>query len=135
MIIVRQRDVAVHDETWIAQVDALASAAQGWTGNDTQVLELSEDKVATALQRSNAIIRELRGGAIRLHGPPPAARCLPESRRLVPFAATTGVHARGQDHGQAVEMLRAASFRRSPSGAVAPPVARPEAPPITACSS
>jgi predicted nucleotidyltransferase len=67
LLVVRPTQVALDDDRWRAQVDALTRQVTAWTGNDTRALELAADEIR---RRSNAaIVREVARDGITLHGP------------------------------------------------------------------
>ena len=58
------------DDTWRGQLDALTQRATGWTGNDTRVLEFSDDDVKSALAAGERVLVDIARDGVRLAGPP-----------------------------------------------------------------
>jgi predicted nucleotidyltransferase len=70
LLVVRPDDVDEDDDAWVRQRQTLAAEAERWTGNRTQVLELSRAELTSALDRGEALISSLRRDGRVLVGPP-----------------------------------------------------------------
>jgi len=70
LFVVRPAKVDADDPAWSDQVDRLARAVRGWTGNNAGVVELSEDELAQLRKDPPPVIDELRRDAIDLGGEP-----------------------------------------------------------------
>ena len=82
LLVIRPDDVDDDDDAWNRQRQMLAVDAERWTGNRTQVLELSLAELASAIDRDEALIASLRQDARVLVGPP--ARALFGSGGIIP---------------------------------------------------
>lgn len=70
LLLVRRDEVDDEDEGWARQRHALATGAERWTGNRTQIMELSIAELAIAIDHDEALIEALRAHARVLVGPP-----------------------------------------------------------------
>jgi len=68
LFVVRPRNVDAEDETWCRQLDELAQAVRGWTGNHAGVVELSEGELSTLRRRRPPVLEGLDADAIDLAG-------------------------------------------------------------------
>lgn len=69
LLVVRPDTVAREDPSWEASRYDLARDIERWTGNTTQVVELSETGLAEAVQRGDPLVEELRRDGRVVHGP------------------------------------------------------------------
>ncbi len=83
LLIARDDDLA--DERWFDQVDGLRSDVRRWTGNDVQIVVLSESERVDLLHDDNpdALLRNVCADAVDLAGEP-AAQFLRPQRADVP---------------------------------------------------
>lgn len=70
LLVVRTDDVDEDGDAWVRQRQTLAAAVERWTGNQTQVLELSRAELASAVDKDEALIASLRRDGRVLVGPP-----------------------------------------------------------------
>jgi predicted nucleotidyltransferase len=70
VLLVRPDDVDQEHERWAPQRHELARKAERWTGNHTQILELSMTELSSAVKRDEDLVRSLRHDARVLLGPP-----------------------------------------------------------------
>ncbi len=71
LLLVRDDSVDPDDETWARQRHALARGVERWTGNTTQILDLSSSELAEATRRGEPLIDKLRADGILLAGSDP----------------------------------------------------------------
>jgi predicted nucleotidyltransferase len=69
VLLVRPDDVDEEHEQWARQRHDLAHKAERWTGNHTQVLELSATELSAAVERDEDLVRSLRQDGRALVGP------------------------------------------------------------------
>lgn len=70
LLLVRPDEVSEQDEVWRRQRHDLARATERWTGNRTQVLELSIEELRRAVILDEALVTSLRRDATVLAGTP-----------------------------------------------------------------
>lgn len=68
LFVVRPNRIDADDAHWIAQGSDLSAAVSRWTGNDTRVLEYSEDEVDDGLRRGDRVLADIATDGITLHG-------------------------------------------------------------------
>ena len=69
LVVVRPRDVDEEDEQWRTQLDGLADAVLGWSGNHAGISEIPRGDIARLGRERPAILDELEQDAITLFGP------------------------------------------------------------------
>jgi len=70
VLVVRPAHVSPDDAEWQSQVDGLSARIRAWSGNLPSVLELGEDDIPDLVQRSPAVVADLREQGIGLFGAP-----------------------------------------------------------------
>lgn len=68
LLVVRPDGIDDEDLDWRAQVDALVSSVQRWTGNDASVIELSETEFRELPRHRPPILQDLREDGLDLAG-------------------------------------------------------------------
>jgi predicted nucleotidyltransferase len=68
LLVVRPADVDQEDETWRAQIDALAGSVRRWTGNHAGIAEISEGELSRLLKEGPPVLEEVRQDAVDLAG-------------------------------------------------------------------
>ncbi len=56
-------------EAWHRDTDRLQRDATAWTGNDTRILEMSENEVRAGLRSGDPVLAAIRSEGLLLHGP------------------------------------------------------------------
>ena len=72
ILVVRQDDQA-DDETWQQRLADLVDQVRRWSGNECELLVLTEGELQAAVHRGDRLIDDLRRDAIRLAGAQPQA--------------------------------------------------------------
>lgn len=70
IFLVRSDAVDPDDPRWESQVDALRAAAQRWSGNEVQVLEISESEAHELVAQDHEVVRAVRDEGVDLAGVP-----------------------------------------------------------------
>lgn len=68
LFIVRPDRVDADEELWAGQLTNIAGLVTGWTGNDTRILELSQDQVLTGLVKGERVLVDIKEQAVVLFG-------------------------------------------------------------------
>jgi DNA-binding transcriptional ArsR family regulator len=68
IFLARPNRIDADDPFWITQVSDLSAGVTRWTGNDTRVLEYSEDEVDEGLRRGDRVLADIATDGIALHG-------------------------------------------------------------------
>ncbi|MEA2023184.1 MAG: nucleotidyltransferase domain-containing protein [Actinomycetota bacterium] len=68
VLVVRNDEVGADDALWLSQIDALAQAVAGWTGNDCRIVEFSAGEIARLVGDDDPLVRSIRSEGIRIAG-------------------------------------------------------------------
>ncbi len=68
ILVVRNDDVEAADALWLNQLDALAQAVAGWTGNDCRIVEYSAGEIARLIGDEDPLVRSIGTEGIRIAG-------------------------------------------------------------------
>ena len=67
LLVVRQQNVDVEDSHWRGQLDDLSVRVTAWTGNDTRVLELSENEARRGFKSGEAVLVDVQAEGVVLY--------------------------------------------------------------------
>jgi len=70
IFLVRPHEIEEDDEGWREQVEALADAVFGWTGNHAGIAEVSDEDLDRLRREQPAILESLRADAVHIAGHP-----------------------------------------------------------------
>ncbi|HSR94436.1 MAG TPA: nucleotidyltransferase domain-containing protein [Solirubrobacterales bacterium] len=68
LFVVRPIDIEADDPGWCNQVDRLADAIRGWTGNNAGITEVGEEELPRLRQEQPPVVGELQDDAVDLAG-------------------------------------------------------------------
>jgi predicted nucleotidyltransferase/predicted transcriptional regulator len=68
LFIVRPDNVDASNELWAEQLTDLAALVTEWTGNDSRILELSEDEALTGIATGERVLEDIKAQAIVMFG-------------------------------------------------------------------
>lgn len=68
ILVVRNDDVEAADALWLNQLDALAQAVAGWTGNDCRIVEYSAGEITRLIGDEDPLVRSICSEGIRIAG-------------------------------------------------------------------
>ncbi len=69
LLVIRPKGVEVDDNVWAEQLYRLSEQVHHWTGNSTNVLELSEDEIAQGVKDEDPVLGAINKEGVRIHGP------------------------------------------------------------------
>jgi predicted nucleotidyltransferase len=69
LVVIRPEDVDLGDDVWAEQIYQLSEQVHNWTGNSTNILELSGDELVQGVLDEDPVLVAINKEGIRIHGP------------------------------------------------------------------
>ena len=69
LFVVRPKGVDPDDDAWRGQLEGITQRSTSWTGNDTRILEFSDDEVKAGLANDEPVLLDIARDGVRLAGP------------------------------------------------------------------